>query len=351
MRAEIPVVYNLNAGLEQTAECTILFHLLRKTIIDPNTGIEGFCPPDKNSWEKLYIIQNKQNKVAMVTGDMIPVEKRLKGVSYQEGSMYTSGVMFLSTGSIWICFTHFGDEKILMNIIYDSLIEGGLLKDDLTISKNGYMYKGKKFGGCDFYSRGGYTYECVILNINYDDDLFKSILPEQYYLRITNNGQGISGVLNEIPEFDVPKLYSSIIAKRVNAPEWVEGFDDSKLLGFNEASISEEGINREVLRVKENLNFAKRNAILDKVYPFVNEYITFRENIINLYRTQVELGHETFITKDDYMEKLNELEYMRRYVDEKKEVIYNAKDLTSVNLTMVDKNDFDKFYNYEMYKK
>lgn len=331
----IALTYKPKAEIAVVQELKFRAYMVFSGQIDPMTGENVWIPPDKNKWETFRIVSPNQCYVMSRAEDMIPIEQRKMGVSYRVNDSVTSGVGLITPDATQFEFCHFGNGKLLQNIIINALLQCGIPESNIRILGNDILLNDKKISGSAMFSRGGYVFELATITIFYNDDLFQSILPEKYYLRLANDSSGITGILNEFPDINVENFYSYAADQRNEAPDWSDEF-----ININNSMPVDPEMITEAKRLEKEFSDAKAVIINGVVQQFIDyEYTVRKARLI-----------EGNLSEEETETLTNELAYMENYIDNRKEVIYGAPDLLNLKSILVSYSEFEKYYNYELAK-
>lgn len=349
MSDTMPVIMNLNA--DNTVNCVECFDKLDSLLfetININSGRSAWTPPDKTLWREFKISSYNKN-ILFYKPELLITNK-------QDDTLYhfyiTSdkddtnvSISLCTTGNIIIEHSHFGNICLLTGLIILSLIECGISEDNVTREGNYILLNGKRISRGYYIIKNGYVYEKVILNINYDDSVIRSILPENVYSTYWN--LNTTGLINESPIFNIDNFYSILTNKvTTNVQEYIEIDTTCMELGFND--LIEEITNRMLYYKKTNIiDTLNRSDITQKLNDFIANEVDFRYIIVNDYRINKEIGLPNSITENEYKEKLQEMENLREYIDTQKEFIITTVNQEGLDNLVISYQDFLTYVEYK----
>ena len=150
--------------------------------------------PNPNEWESLLFLTSISTlavwKQRHEERDDI---KKVDGVKYIKWEAApTNNIPVYTPDTFWISYHHFQEKVLLRRLIEELLVDTGI--QNLKSIGNDLEYEGAKIAGISCHARNGFISESMMLCMNYDNELFRAILPDEYYFRA--NGKGITGIEN-----------------------------------------------------------------------------------------------------------------------------------------------------------
>lgn len=170
------------------------------------------------NWEKMYVYSSETPIVSSSAKELISDSFKKNNVYYgMEVPALQPRVMVQTKDTRFIFYCHYGDTCILFELIKESLIKNGVSETSIIRSKNDLLINGKKAIGYMGIKQNGLIAETALITFNYDDVLFKSLLPETFYRKGFPIGEtGITGVINEFPNVDMDVVVNFIYNEAIS---------------------------------------------------------------------------------------------------------------------------------------
>jgi hypothetical protein len=214
-----------------------------------NKCIEILCDKklNKDTWPVFQITTHEKNIVNSVYNDVVPDSFKKEDIFYfPDLPAIKPRVVVQTKGTKALTYCHFGDKFMLGDIIEETLIKNKISQGIFSKHLNDFLLNDKKFMGIFRIRRGGFIYESGIITLQYDDKLFKKMLPEKFYRKGHKEGEtGITGLLNECPFININNFIESLKERIIYHTKEYKEIEDEGLI-FGNVTGSKEFIEEEL---------------------------------------------------------------------------------------------------------
>lgn len=302
--------YNMNCTTEILLDSTKSLFSLVEELIDTETQVKSWIPPDKDSWERIQILSPTDVIIVMGNDLDIPIEYQKPWVSYIKNTFLTTGLVVYSPYSLYINYTHFG-IALLHTIIMDNMVKCGIDTQKIVYIDNTILYDDKKICGISSTIRGNYVSERAIFNLNIDLTMMQSLLPEVMFQRATRFETGITSLTSIDPTIE-HNTFTMGLKNDCETLEqsWVDGIDDTNVVSSSGSS----NIVTTSSVTFFNLDDAKKDKI-NQLFDYYNKMFGPYLDKVARHRDLQILGLDTILTQDEYVFTLRYIEQMRKFVD------------------------------------